>query len=99
MCFTIKNWLSPIDTTAYAELIAQIEKIARQYCERDPDYNRGFWGHVQLVSKFAGRLAEIEGADKQAVEIAALLHDVGRYNGRKDHHIRSCELAKSFLEV
>lgn len=87
-----------MNVTAYAELIAQIEKFARKYCKRDPDYNGEFWSHVQLVREFALRLAEIEGADKQIVEIAALLHDIGRYQGRKDHHTRGYEIANNFFE-
>jgi HD superfamily phosphodiesterase len=53
---------------------------------------------VQLVRLFALRLAEIEGTDAQVVEIAALLHDIGSYKGREEHHIWSYELSKEFLE-
>lgn len=78
-------------------LIAQIEEFAKSCCEQymeDP----GLWkDHVLLVRQFALRLAEIEGADPQVVEIAALLHDIGYYKGREVHHIRSYELAKEFL--
>jgi putative nucleotidyltransferase with HDIG domain len=96
--FTMKSWLSLMDTMAYAQLTAKIEKFARKYCKRDPDNNAEFWSHVQIVRKFAGRLAEIEGADKQVVEIAALLHDIGRHKGRKDHHTRGYEIANNFFE-
>jgi hypothetical protein len=78
-----------MDTIGYARLIVRIEKFARKYCKRDPDHNREFWSHVQLVREWA---------DKQVVEIAALLHDIGRYKGRKDHHTRGYEIAKNFFE-
>ncbi len=31
-------------------------------------------------------------------QVAALLHDIGAYCGKKDHHLRSGEMAKSFIE-
>ncbi len=53
--------------------------------------------HIQLVRIFALWLAEKERADRLVVEIAALLHDIGKYQGRKDHHIHGHKLAKTFL--
>jgi len=87
-----------MDATGYARLIARIERFAGKYCKEDPDMNREFWSHVQLVREFAVRLAEMEGADRQVVELAALLHDIGRHKGRKDHNIRGYEMTKNFFE-
>ena len=55
--------------------------------------------HVQLVRQFALQLAAIEGADPQVVEIAALLHDIGSYKGREQHHIWSYDLSREFLKT
>lgn len=78
--------------------LAQIEEFAKSCCDQYPG-DPGLWrNHVQLVRQFALRLAEIEGADSQVVEIAALLHDVGSYKGREEHHIWSYELSKELLE-
>ena len=54
--------------------------------------------HVQLVRKFALKLAKTEKADKEIVEIAALLHDIGKCKGRENHHITGVKLAKEFLK-
>ena len=82
----------------YQELLLKIEKFAKAYCKQDPEDPNLWENHVQLVRKFALKLAEIEGADKQVVEIAAMLHDIGKYKGRNDHAIRSYELSKAFLK-
>ena len=80
-------------------LLSQIEQFAKACCDRyagDP----GLWqNHVQRVRQFALQLATIEGADPQVVEIAALLHDIGSYKGREQHHIWSYELSREFLKT
>lgn len=82
-----------------SKLLIQIEAFAKRYCEQYHD-DPGLWkNHVQLVRQFALKLAEIEGVNQQALEIAALLHDIGKYQGRDEHHIRSHELSKKFLET
>lgn len=43
-------------------------------------------------------MAKLEGANETIVEIAALLHDVGKYQGREGHDERSFELARDFLK-
>ncbi len=79
-------------------LLVQVEEYAKSCCDQYPG-DPGLWkNHVQLVRQFALTLAEIEGADPQVVEIAALLHDIGSCLGRDEHHLRSYELSKEFLE-
>jgi len=81
------------------EIIKKVEEFAEPYCRADPEDPKLWENHVQLVRKYALKLAEIEGADKQVVEIAALLHDIGKDKGRKDHNVRSYELSKKFIET
>jgi HD superfamily phosphodiesterase len=80
-------------------LLPQIEQFAKACCDQyagDP----GLWqNHVQRVRQFALQLAGIEGADPQVVEIAALLHDIGSYKGREEHHLWSYELSREFLKT
>jgi putative nucleotidyltransferase with HDIG domain len=85
-------------TPGYPEIRAKAEEIAEKYC-RMYRSDRGFWEeHVLRVRDFAVRLAEMEGADQEVVEIAALFHDAGKYLGKKDHHIRGVEIVGNFLE-
>lgn len=51
--------------------------------------------HINAVRKYALLLAKKLNADKKVVEIAALLHDVGR--NRKEHHIESAKIAERLL--
>ena len=80
-------------------LISQVEQFAKTCCDQyagDP----GLWqNHVQRVRQFAVQLAAVEGADPQVVEIAALLHDIGSYKGREEHHVWSYELSREFLKT
>lgn len=83
--------------------IKKVEQFAKKYC-KDEIIKSGYedqkmWAnHIQLVRKYALQLAEIEGADKFVAEVAALLHDVGKYQGREGHAERSYELSKEFLK-
>ncbi len=76
----------------------KVEEFAKKYCKKDSEDAKLWENHVQLVRKFALKLAEIEKADKDIVEISALLHDIGKDKGRKGHNERSYELSKKFLE-
>jgi uncharacterized protein len=55
--------------------------------------------HVLRVTRLALRLAEAEGADREIVWAAALLHDVPvpAAEGRADHHLASAQLAAELL--
>ena len=80
------------------DFLIKVEKFAKKYYKQDPEDPKLWENHVQLVRKFALKLAEIEKADKQVVEIAALLHDIGKHKGRENHNVISYELAKEFLK-
>ncbi len=78
--------------------IKEVEKFSRKYCKKDKEDPKLWENHVCLVKKYALKLAKIENADKDVVEIAALLHDIGKYKARKNHHIESYKLSKKFLK-
>jgi uncharacterized protein len=54
--------------------------------------------HVLRVLLVARRIAQAEGADLAVVCTAALLHDVGESEGRKDHHLRGAVMAREILQ-
>jgi uncharacterized protein len=54
--------------------------------------------HVRFVVKYAKELAKRLNADEEIVEIAALLHDIGRIDGKnEDHHEIGAEYSVKFL--
>jgi putative nucleotidyltransferase with HDIG domain len=91
------NGAKSMESQLYSNLIAQVEQFAKPYYAQDKEDPLIWITHIQLVRIFALWLAEKEGADRLVVETAALLHDIGKYKGRKDHHIHGYNLAKTFL--
>ena len=75
-----------------------MEIFAEKYYHKNAEDPFVWRNHIQLVRKYAKFLAKIENADEEVVEIAAILHDIGKYKGRKDHNIRSHTLSKKFLQ-
>ncbi len=75
-----------------------IEQVRRWYEQTDAVHN---FEHVLRVYHTALKLADLEGADKDLVAAAALLHDVQGATpgseGRKEHHIASAEFASKAL--
>ncbi len=53
--------------------------------------------HVLRVLALAERIGRAEGADLAVVRTAALLHDVGESQGRRDHHLRGAAIAREIL--
>lgn len=80
-------------------IIRQVEDFAKPFCDKYTDDPKLWENHVQLVRKFALQLAKIENADTLVVEIAAILHDIGKDQGRPRHEERSCELSRHFLDT
>jgi uncharacterized protein len=54
--------------------------------------------HTRDVVKIAGKLAELENADKEIVEAAAWLHDVGKSIAREGHPKIGAKIAGEFLK-
>jgi uncharacterized protein len=68
---------------------------ARQLYERSGSGHD--FDHVLRVVALAQKIALAEGADSQVVHTAALLHDVGESEGRRDHHLRGAAIAREIL--
>lgn len=72
------------------------ELVKKEHEKNDYDF------HISIVVKNALKLAELLNADKEIVEIAALMHDLGRAKGIKtgednNHHLISAEKARLIL--
>jgi HD superfamily phosphodiesterase len=79
-------------------LIEQIELFAKGYYDQVSVRPNIWETHVRLVRKYSVELAEIEKVDSRIVEIAAILHDIGRIKEGEEHYVRSHDLSKPFLE-
>jgi len=54
--------------------------------------------HIVPVTKYAKKLAKILNADEEVVELAALLHDIGRLRfGRENHEVTGIPEAEKIL--
>jgi putative nucleotidyltransferase with HDIG domain len=60
-----------------------------------------YWNdHIKVVVKHALRLADKYGADKEIVELGALLHDISmpaEYGARSEHYLFSAEMTEKIL--
>lgn len=79
-------------------ILSEVENYAIKYYRDYRDDPKIWENHVRLVRKYALVLADLENADKQVVEIAAVLHDIGKDKDRSDHNVRGCELSKELLK-
>lgn len=78
------------------EVLKEIEK----YKNESKDHYDFWEEHIKYVVSEALVLAEEFGADKEIVELGALLHDIAlimKVGERKDHHINGEMLAKEIL--
>ncbi len=74
----------------------QLEKIEFHVCSKLDSLN---WQHTQLIRPIAQKLARLEKADKEIVDVAVLFHDLGKHTGKNQGHAeRSGELARKYLE-
>ncbi len=81
----------------YKKIISDCEVLAEKYCQRHRKDPLLWSDHTRLVRKYALILADREGADSLVVELAALMHDTGKFAGREDHHLVASQLMQSFL--
>ena len=75
------------------KLVAKVRKFVRENMD---ELNME---HTERVRRIALKLAKKENADKEVVEIAALLHDIAKPRGHvMDHHTKGVEIAREMLE-
>jgi len=83
------------------EIIKKIRKFVEAECKK-PGSKYGyepFTFHFAPVARYAGKLADELGADKEVILIAAWLHDIGSIvHGREDHHITGAKIAEKKLK-
>jgi uncharacterized protein len=84
-----------------ASILAKIESEAKRYMSKNCFTGHDF-SHVLRVQKLCKVIGKQENADMMVLLTAALLHDLGRNDERKnpsiDHAERSAEIAKEILQ-
>ncbi|MFH1365469.1 MAG: HD domain-containing protein [archaeon] len=86
------------------EIVKKVKSFVEKECKK-PTSKYGeepFTFHFSEVAKYALQLAEKHPeADKEVIEIAAWLHDIGSIiHGRENHHLIGAEIAeKKLLEL
>ena len=85
-----------------SEILSKTEQFATDLLSNklDEKYLYHNLRHTQRVVKRTKELLDnhtLEGADKEALELAAWLHDTGYTKGFEDHEESSCTIAKEFL--
>lgn len=84
------------------DIIDYLQKEVRKRCESPANkFGIGIYDHIKAVVKNAVLLAEPLGADKEAVIIAAWLHDIASitdYSLYKEHHIHGARMAEEILK-
>lgn len=79
----------------------EVLKINEEF-KRQDDENYDFWNnHIKLVVKESLFLAERYGADKEIVEIGAMLHDIAlmsKVGTKVDHHLNGVKISEKILD-
>lgn len=86
---------------SYKEVVKRIEKIVEKQCKKPVNiFGHDFFTyHIMSVVKCAKMLAKRFKANKEIVELAALLHDIGVVQGDKpNHHISGAKEAEKILK-
>ena len=73
-------------------------EFARTLYPTDTDSAHDF-DHVLRVAAMADRIAQAEGADREVVQAAALLHDIGLAEGRAGHETSAAKRAQDILRA
>ena len=86
------------------EIVKEIKKLVKETCEKKSNYfgGRAWAYHISSVVDNAKILAEKLNADKEVVELAALLHDYSSVLNKEfysEHHIHSARLAEEILKT
>ena len=85
--------------TTIKQVKNEILKRNKWYLEKIDNYD--FWNnHIKFVVDEALKLASVYGADKEIVELGALLHDIALVSNigtKADHHIQGAKIAEEIL--
>ena len=85
--------------TTIKQVKNEILKRNKWYLEKIDNYD--FWNnHIKFVVDEALKLASVYGADKEIVELGALLHDIALISNigtKADHHIQGAKIAEEIL--
>ncbi|MGM5481027.1 MAG: HD domain-containing protein [Nanobdellota archaeon] len=83
------------------DIVSEIRSFVESECKK-PTSKYGyepFTFHFIPMVKRAVELADELGGDKESIELAAWLHDIGSIiHGREDHHITGAEIAEQKLQ-
>ncbi len=85
----------------YKEIVKNVENIVKKECKKPTNiFGYAFFVyHIMPVVKYAKLLAKRFEADKEILELAALLHDIGVIQGDKpNHHISGAKEAEKILK-
>ena len=83
-----------------------IEQVKNELLRRNQEYiekvdSYDFWeNHIKFVLDEALKLASVYGADKEIVELGALLHDIALVSNvgtKADHHTNGAKIAEEIL--
>lgn len=83
-----------------------IEQVKNELLRRNQEYiekvdSYDFWNnHIKFVVDEALKLASVYGADKEMVELGALLHDIALVSNvgtKADHHTNGAKIAEEIL--
>ncbi len=81
--------------------IEEVKKFVKEECKK-PSSKYGyepFVFHFAPTVKYAKKLADKLGGDKEVIVIASWLHDIGSIvYGRKDHHLTGTKIAEKKLQ-
>ena len=83
------------------DTVEEVKAIAKDYFTNSRGSHR--WDHTLRVLRVAEHIAKAESADLQTIQMAALLHDIGRAkedqsNGEVDHAILGAKKAEKILK-
>lgn len=82
-------------------IVQKIRNFVKNECQK-PSSRYGaepFIFHFMPVAKYAGKLADELGGDKEIILLSAWLHDIGSIvSGRGDHHLTSAKIAEKKLQ-
>lgn len=87
----------------YPQIVKELTQLVESACKKQSNYfGYGAWSyHIVSVVKYAKLLAKELKADKEVVEIAALLHDYASVLNKDwypEHHLHGVRLAEEILK-